>query len=344
MRVVILGVTGASGRAVATEFADAGWEVVGAARERRWFPQALTDRGVRFVGADRHDPQAIRGLLDAGADLVVDCLCYSAQHARELIDHRQGLGQIVMLSSKAVYVDDRGNHSNSAVSPDFGGPVSERQRVLEPDFSGDYRSRLGYGTNKVAAELTLLESGLPVSVLRPSLIHGPGARQPREWFVLRRLLDGRARLPLAHRGETINHPTAAANLARLVMTCALAPAQRILNIADPDAPTAAEIVSAIADAYGATLEVAGLDHDAPADLGRSPWAIWPAFTLDTSAASALGYAPVGTYAELVASTVAYLRGLSSDERDGLGLERTQDYELDEAGLRYADQRPESFSS
>ena len=235
MRVVILGATGAAGRAVAGEFVDAEWEVVGTGRDPRWFPAGLQERGVRFIAADRHDAGALRGVLADGADLVVDCVCFCAQHARALLEHRQLIGSVVMLSSKAVYVDRHGHHSNSDSQPRFDGPVSEQQPLLEPDFSGAYAGRHGYGPNKVAAELTLLDSDLPVSILRPSLIYGPGSRQPREWFVVKRLLDGRERIPLSHQGQTANHPTAAVNLARVVARCALAPAPRIVNVADPGA-------------------------------------------------------------------------------------------------------------
>jgi nucleoside-diphosphate-sugar epimerase len=73
--------------------------------------------------------------------------------------------------------------------------VPETQPVLEPDFSGAYQSPEGYGTNKVAAEIALRESGAPVSILRASRIHGIGGSPQREWFVVKRLLDGRHRIP-----------------------------------------------------------------------------------------------------------------------------------------------------
>ena len=65
-----------------------------------------------------------------------------------------------MISSKAVYVDDAGRHSNSDESPAFDGPITEAQPTLAPG-DGDYRTRDGYGANKVAAERVLLDSGIP---------------------------------------------------------------------------------------------------------------------------------------------------------------------------------------
>ena len=65
-----------------------------------------------------------------------------------------------MISSKAVYVDAGGRHSNSDEPPRFDGPVPETQATLPPG-AGEYNTRDGYGANKVAAEQALLESGAP---------------------------------------------------------------------------------------------------------------------------------------------------------------------------------------
>ena len=341
VRVVVLGVNGATGRAIASRLCDEGAAVVGTGREILRFPTQLRDRGVRFVRSDRHDPAALGRVLAAGADVVVDCLCYTAEHAKQLLAHRESFGSAVVLSSKAVYVDDHGRHANSDDSPRFDGPVSEAQPVLEPDFSGAYQSREGYGTNKVAAELTLRESGAPVSILRASRVHGRGGSRPREWFVVRRLLDGRDRIPLAHHGQTGNHPTAAVNLASLVAACAQRPAARVLNAADPDIPIAADIVLAIASACQRTVEIVGLDDAAPAEFGWTPWSTWPPFFLDTTASLRLGYQPAGSYSHTVAPAVHELLELSCDERarwrDDPYFDRRFDYTIDDAALAYRDQ-------
>jgi nucleoside-diphosphate-sugar epimerase len=301
----VLGVSGMSGRAIAAELARAGWDVVGTGRDAARFPAALGVQGVRFLRSDRHDLREL-GAAVTGGDVIVDCLCFTAEHARELLRHRAAFGSAVVLSSKAVYVDGGGRHSNSDAMPRFDRPVSEHEAVLEPDFSGAYASREGYGPNKVAAEITLLQSGVAVSIIRPSRIHGPGSAEPREAFVVERLLVGVTRFPLAHAGQTGNHPTAAVNLARLVATCAHTPGTRVLNSGDPGRPTARDIVLAIAAACGRPVEIDPLEDDAPDQLGWTPWANWPPFFLDVAASLALGYEPAGGYAETVGPTVREL--------------------------------------
>jgi nucleoside-diphosphate-sugar epimerase len=258
MRAIVLGVSGMTGRAAALELAAAGHEVVGTGRSEGRFPAELVSAGVLFVASDRHDRVALAKVLKTGADVVVDCVCYTAEHALMLLEHRYDVGSAVVVSSKAVYVDEQGRHSNSTDPPDFLGPVTEAQPVLAPDFSGGFDSREGYGANKVAAEQVLLNSGWPVSILRPSRIHGVGSARPREWFFVRRILDGRTAVPLARRGQTANHPTAAVNLARLTAFCCEQPGRRVLNVADPGQPTAADVARAVAQHTGPSWRWSGL--------------------------------------------------------------------------------------
>ncbi|RKR73952.1 NAD-dependent epimerase/dehydratase family protein [Frondihabitans australicus] len=343
MRALVLGVNGVTGRGLAPTFLDSGWDVVATGRGPSRLTGAWAD-AVDYRVSDRTDERALRHLLDeVQPDVVVDCVCYTAAHARALVDSSGAFGSAVVLSSKAVYVDPEGHHSNSDEPPAFARPVTEGNAVLEPDWSGDYASRGGYGTNKVAAEIVLRESGLPVSILRPSRIHGPGASPSREWFVVRRLLDGRGRIPLSQGGATGNHPTSAAALAGLALACALSPAPRTLNVADAGTPTAGAVVRAIAEAMGTAVEVVGLPATASAgdrSLGYSPWATWPPFFLDTAEATrTLGWrAP--TYAATVGAAVDELLSLSPDEQAALSVSDyftgLFDYSVDDAALALVD--------
>jgi nucleoside-diphosphate-sugar epimerase len=306
-RAIVLGGNGLVGSAAAVKLACAGWEVTSSGRAETRFPQDLRDAGGRFVQSDRYAARDLGELLHQGADVVVDCVGYTAEHARMLLPLRHGIGSVVFISSKAVYVDDHGRHVNSDEPPEFAAPVTEEQPTVAPS-DVDYNSREGYGRNKVAAERVLLDSGMAVSVLRPSRVHGVGGTRPREWVFVKRVLDGRRHLLLARGGRGVNHPTAAVNLAALVEFCAARPAARILNSADPDAPDGLTISRLIAAHLGHTWEEVLLDETAPGDLGDHPWNTLPPFVLDTSAAERLGFVPVGSYAETVKAEVDWLAG------------------------------------
>jgi nucleoside-diphosphate-sugar epimerase len=299
-RALILGGTGAIGRATARRLLSAGWEVELTGRNRDRMPAALSAAGATFVAADRRDPAQLAAL--GRADLLVDCICFTAADAKRVLPLAGEAGSTVLISSKAVYVDAAGNHSNSDVAPRFDGPIRETQPTMAPSDI-DYDSREGYGANKVAAEQVLLDSGLPVTVLRPSKIHGVGATRPREWVFVKRVLDRRPAVFFARLGEGVDHTTAAANIAALIETVAAKPGARILNSADPDAPSALEISRTIARLLGHTWEEVLVDGES---LGRTPWDAEHAIVLDLTAAHELGYVPAGDYATTVAEEVAWL--------------------------------------
>lgn len=304
-RALIIGGTGLIGRATARRLLAAGWQVDLTGRDPDHLPADITSAGGKFIAADRDDPDQLLAALGDGADLLVDCICYTAAAAARLLPVVREAGSTVMISSKAVYVDAAGNHSNSDDPPRFDGPIRETQPTLAPGDM-DYNSREGYGANKVAAEQVLLDSGEPVTVLRPSKIHGPGAARPREWVFVKRALDRRPAVFLARRGAGVDHTTATANIAALIETVAAKPGARILNSADPDAPSALEIARTIARQLGHEWEEVLLGDGAGEALGAHPWDAPHPIVLDTTAALELGYEPAGDYATTVAEAVGWL--------------------------------------
>jgi nucleoside-diphosphate-sugar epimerase len=307
---LILGGTGAIGRATAGRLAASGWAVTITGRDPARMPGELTAAGVRFVAVGEGNDPPSRAMASS-VDLLVDCICFTAHDATRLLPAAHEAGSTVMISTKAVYVDDEGRHSNSDEPPDYGGPIPETQPTLAPS-TVDPMSRTGYGANKVAAEQVLLDSGLPVTIIRPSKIHGPGSRQPREWVFVKRVLDRRPGVFLANHGAGVDHPSAAANIAALIETVSGQPGRRILNSADPDAPTVQRIARTVAGHLGHTWREILLDGD---QLGRSPWDRKPPVTLDLSAALALGYQPVGDYASTVVAELDWLVDLANGGPD-----------------------------
>jgi nucleoside-diphosphate-sugar epimerase len=273
-------------------------------------PPELVAGGARFSAVDRDDTAGLLAALGPGADLLVDCACFTATQAAALLPLLGGVRSAVMISSKAVYVDARGRHTNSDDPPHFDGPIREDQPTLRPN-DAPYDSREGYGANKVAAEQVLLDSGYPVSVPRASKVHGAWARRPREWVFVKRILDARPVVVLGRRGAGIDHPSAAANVAALIECVAAQPGRRVLNCADPDAPSALEIARTIAAHLGHTWQEVLLDE--PLDgVGRTPWDAVPPIILDTSAAAALGYRPAGSYAATVIEEIEWLVAIADD--------------------------------
>ena len=323
-RAVILGGSGLIGRAVARRLLATGWDVDLTGRNAANVPPDVSAAGARFHAIDRNDSGAIWSLAGSGTDLLVDCLCFTAAHAQQLLPVLGDVGSAVMLSSKAVYTDSAGRHVNSPVAPVFTGPITEDQGTVRPG-NGEFDSPEGYGSNKVAAEHVLLDSGHPVTVLRASKVHGEGASPAREWVFAQRVFDRRPAVFLASSGAGIDHTTAAVNAAALVGCVALNPGARILNSADPDAPSAVEISRIVAAHFGHDWkEVLLPDQEADGGLGpkrRShlgphlgahPWETAAPIILDTRAGLDLGYVPAGDYAATVRSQLDWLAQSAGD--------------------------------
>ena len=214
-------------------------------------------------------------------------------------------------------------------------PIGERQPTIAP---GDET----YSQRKRAIELALLEhEDLRATIVRPGAIHGPHARFSREWYFVKRILDGRRFVVLARRGASCFHTSSTENLAELIRLAARRPRRRVLNCADPSAPSASEIGRACAAALGAELVEVLLPGPEQGSLGDHPWNVPRPFVLDmTEAALDLGYRPAATFESAVAETCRWLvehtRG--RDWREALPealahMEPFFDYEAEDAFLR-----------
>ncbi|ABY24389.1 nucleoside-diphosphate-sugar epimerase [Renibacterium salmoninarum ATCC 33209] len=143
-------------------------------------------------------------------------------------------------------------------------------------------------------------------MIRASKVHGIGTAQAREWVFVKRILDERKTVFLAREGRDINHTTAAANTAALIEQVARIPGRRILNSADPDAPSALEICRTVAQHFGSQWQEILLADDVDPELGAHPWTAVHPVVLETSASLALGYRPVGNYAETIGAELDWL--------------------------------------
>ena len=315
------------GRAAARALATDGWDVVAVSRSGT-LPEGLAEIGVEAVAADRTDDAQLRAALGGDADVLFDSIAVNRGHGEQLNGLEGLVGSLVVISTASVYADDSGRalDGEGGEPPRLPVPILETQRTAEP---GDAT----YSTQKAELEQTLLRGPIPATLLRACAIHGPGAKNPRELFFVKRAVDGRRRVALAWNGESRFNTASVANLAELIRLAAAQPGDRVLNGGDPDPPSTLEICRAIGDALDFEFEPVLL----PADEFGNPWGVPSSSPLVVSMEAAegeLGYRPVTTYPEAVKETCAWLVGELERGRtwEGSYIEDTLDYAAEDAAV------------
>jgi nucleoside-diphosphate-sugar epimerase len=289
-RAFLLGGSGQTGRALVPRLRERGWDVVVASRGERDLPPE-----VEHVRVDRSGDDALRAALGAGADVLVDFAAFEPEHADQLLALQSLVGSLVVISSAAVYFPE-----DESEWPELPVPISERYRTVAPGPTS-------YTTKKRAIEEKLLaQDAIPATLVRAGAIHGPHSAWAREWHFVKRALDGRRVVVLAHRGESRFHTISVHNLAELIWLAAEHPGRRVLNAGDPAPPTLLEIERTIARTLG--HEWAEVLIGDPVDgVGETVWSSPQPVVLDlTEAEFEVGYRPVTTYERAVPETVEWL--------------------------------------
>lgn len=231
----------------------------------------------------------------------MDTVAFNGAHARQWLALRGEIGALTVISTGSVYADARGRTLDEAAQNGF---------PLYPPLIGEEQPRAApgeatYSTRKVEMEDLLLTGARPpLTILRPFAVHGPGSRAPREWWFIARALAGATEIPLAYDGLSRFHTSASANIAELCRVMLPHGGTHVLNAADPEALTAAEIGEAILAALGSSARLAPFAGPPRGLHGASPWSIPRPVIADMSAAAALGYQPVTDYRASIAETCA----------------------------------------
>jgi nucleoside-diphosphate-sugar epimerase len=299
-KALLLGGTGKTGVVLGRRLAQLGWEVRLASRGELPVPE-----GFDHVSLDRSDTAALRSALRDGVDVLVDFVAFEPEHASQLLELRGLVRSLVVISSAAVYTDEQGRSLADVREGEtvrFPVPIPERHRTVEAGGED-------YAAKKVAIERTLLgQDFVPVTIVRAGAIYGPGDVYSREWHFVKRALDSRPVVILAHRGESRFHPVSTENLAELLRLAAERPRTRVLNAGDPDPPIVLEIGRAIArvlEHEWTEILLPGPPHEEV--VGGNPWGVPAPFVLDmTEAEFEVGYRPVTSYEKAVRPTCEWL--------------------------------------
>ena len=113
----------------------------------------------------------------------------------------------------------------------------------------------------VASEDLVFEHHPQATLFRYPLIYGPGQILPREWLIVRRVLDGRRRMIVADGGLTLRTAGYGPNVGHalaLVSDHLSVAAGKTYNVADEQCLTAAQTIAVLADALEVDMELVSL--------------------------------------------------------------------------------------
>jgi nucleoside-diphosphate-sugar epimerase len=120
------------------------------------------------------------------------------------------------------------------------------------------------GYRIVRTEEAVFESHANAVHFRYPYVYGPYQLAPREWCVVRRVLDGRRRIIVADEGLTLHHHGYTENLAHAILLAVDQPDASngtIYNVGDDEVLSVRQVVETVARALGHELEIVSMPYD-----------------------------------------------------------------------------------
>jgi hypothetical protein len=161
----------------------------------------------------------------------------------------------------------------------------------------------------VETEVAVFATRPDATHLRYPLIYGPHQLLPREWMVVRRVLDGRQRFILPDGGLYLCSAAYVANAARAVLLCvdSTEVGGHIIHVSDEATPTLRQVVEVIASALGHAFELVDMPYHlaTPAHPLMLRSGSFHRFTPPTTLLR-LGYCDAVPWREALATTAQWL--------------------------------------
>jgi len=208
MNVLVIGGTRFVGRAIVEELLQRGHTVAIYHRGRH---EVEFSRPVTHVHGDRRDYTLFRAdLARLSPEAVVDVIPMNAEDSQAVVEALRGrISRSVHISSGDVYAPDQ------PIPIPEDAPIHSAEVVELP--LGD--QVVPY--SKVAVEEAIREAqtagGFPATIIRLPAVYGPGDPLAREWFFVKRVLDGRQRIALPDGGLGLFHRGYVGDVARAVV-------------------------------------------------------------------------------------------------------------------------------
>jgi nucleoside-diphosphate-sugar epimerase len=296
---LVIGGTGPTGIHIVQGLVDRGWDVTILHRGTHERPETPDD--VVHLHADPYD---VDSLTDALAGRRFDLIVAMYGRLRRIAEITVGMTDRFVSVGGVPAI--RGWMNPFLFDPE-GLPVPVGESA--PLVAAPEEDEKGYRVART--EEIVLGHHPRAAHFRYPYAYGPLQVVPREWSIVRRVLDGRARIVVPDDGLTLHHHGYTENLAHAVL-CGIdrydAAAGHVFNCADDEVLSIRQVVEICASALDHEFEIVSMPHEIATPA--RPLLAQPATThrvLDTSLLrTRLGYRDVVPAREAVARTARWL--------------------------------------
>ncbi|MDQ1381706.1 MAG: hypothetical protein QOJ71_2425 [Actinomycetota bacterium] len=256
-RALVIGGTGPTGIPLVQDLVDLGYEVT--IVHRGLHERTETPSEVVHVHTDPYDGESLRQVFDATTfgNQRFDVVIAMYGRLRRIAELAAGqIGQFVSVGGVPAYL----GWMNPWMTDPPGLPVPVAEDA--PTVAHAEDDEKGYRI--VRTEEAVFAHHPRASHFRYPYVYGPHQLVPREWLVVRRILDGRERIVVADDGLTLHHHGYTENLAHALVLALEHPgaaAGKIFNVGDEEVLSIRQVVELIATALGRHLEIVSMPFE-----------------------------------------------------------------------------------
>ncbi len=252
MDVLVIGGTGPTGIPLVRGLVDRGHRVT--ILHRGTHEREETPTAVEHLHADPYDEASLRDALGAATYDVTYAMYGRLRMIAGLLRGRTG--RVISVGGVPAY---RGWMNVWLYEPP-GLPVPVGETAPTVDAPEDDEK----GYRIVRTEQAVFDTHPDATHFRYPYVYGPYQLTPREWIVVRRVLDRRDRIVVADEGLTLHHHGYTENIAHALLLALDHPdaaAGKIFNIADEEVLSVRQVVEIIAAALDHTFEIVSMPYD-----------------------------------------------------------------------------------
>lgn len=298
-RALVIGGTGPTGIWIVNGLLERGWDVTILHRGDHERDEIAAE--VEHLHHDPFDVEDLARALDGRSDDLVVAMYGRLRRVAELTAGR--VGRFVSVGGVPAI--------RGWMNPWIQEPAGLRVPVDESAPTADDPAEDEKGYRVARTEESVLAQHPTAAHLRYPYAYGPYQLVPREWSIVRRVLDGRRRMVVADDGLTLHHHGYTVNLAHAVLLAVDQPeaaAGHVFNVGDDEVLTIRQVIELVAAALDAELDLVSMPYDLA--IPARPLLTQPLPThrvLDTSLVrDRLGYRDVVPAREAVAHTARWL--------------------------------------